>query len=119
MFTGHPEVQLASVQVEDPTHPSTRGLPAVWEHEDEWYEFRSNPRDRVHVLLRVDEASYHGGGMGVDHPVAWRHTYGEGRCWYTSLGHRVEAYEDAVFLSHLRGGLRSLWSPGVTIASRT
>ncbi len=128
VFTGHPEVQQGSVQVEDPAHPSTRGLPAVWGHEDEWYEFRSNPRDRVHVLLRVDEASYRGGGMGADHPVAWCHRYGDGRCWYTSLGHRVEAYEDPVFLDHLRGGLRSLWSrpasfgepgedPAVTIAS--
>ncbi len=111
VFTGHPDVQSASVHVEDPTHPSTEGLPVVWQHEDEWYEFRSNPRGRVRVLLRVDESTYSGGAMGGDHPVAWCHRYGDGRCWYTSLGHRVEAFEDPLYLRHLRGGLRSLWAP--------
>jgi type 1 glutamine amidotransferase len=112
VFVEHPEVQRGAVRVEDPTHPSTEGLPALWAHEDEWYDFASNPRDRVDVLLTVDEASYRGGSMGPDHPVAWCHGYGDGRCWYTSLGHRTEAYGDELFLRHLRGGLRSLWAPG-------
>ncbi len=111
VFVAHPEVQRGAVRVEDPTHPSTEGLPPLWAHEDEWYDFASNPRGRVDVLLTVDEASYRGGSMGRDHPVAWRHRYGEGRCWYTALGHRTEAYGDELFLRHLRGGLRSLWSP--------
>jgi len=110
VFVEHPEVQRGAVRVEDPGHPSTEGLPPLWSHEDEWYDFASNPRDRVHVLLTVDEDSYSGGSMGGDHPVAWSHQYGAGRCWYTALGHRVEAYGDELFLRHLRGGLRSLWS---------
>ena len=112
VFVEHPEVQRGVVRVEDAAHPSTEGLPALWSHEDEWYDFRSNPRGSVRVLLTVDESSYHGGGMGPDHPIAWCHAYGEGRCWYTALGHRVEAYEDELFLRHVRGGLRSLWLVG-------
>ena len=111
VFVEHPEVQRGTLRVADPTHPSTEGLPPLWEHEDEWYNFASNPRGRVEVLLTVDEGSYRGGKMGPDHPVAWCHTYGDGRCWYTALGHRTEAYRDELFLRHLRGGLRSLWSP--------
>ena len=110
VFASHPEIQPGTVQVEDATHPSTAALPRRWQHTDEWYDFRSDPRDQVHVLLTVDEASYEGGHMGQGHPIAWCHGYGEGRCWYTALGHRVESYEDEVFLGHLRGGLRSLWS---------
>jgi type 1 glutamine amidotransferase len=111
VFAGHPEIQPGTVHVEDPTDTCTAALPSPWLHTDEWYDFRSDPRGRVHVLLTVDEDSYHGGQMGEGHPIAWRHRYGEGRCWYTALGHRVEAYEDELFLAHVRGGLRSLWSP--------
>jgi type 1 glutamine amidotransferase len=113
VFVHHPEVQRGVMRVEDATHPSTRELPPVWSHEDEWYDFAANPRDRVQVLLTVDESSYQGGQMGPDHPVAWCLTYGDGRCWYTSLGHKSEAFADELFLRHLRGGLRSLWhGPG-------
>lgn len=108
-FTGHPDVQTASVRVEDPGHPSTAALPALWRHRDEWYDFSRNPRDRVRVLLSVDESTYDGGSMGTDHPLAWSSTYGSGRTWYTALGHEPEAYVDPVFLAHLGGGLRSLW----------
>jgi type 1 glutamine amidotransferase len=110
VFVAHPEIQRGVVRVEGPEHPSTEGLPPVWAHEDEWYDFASNPRGAVEVLLTVDEDSYRGGTMGPDHPVAWCHTYGSGRCWYTALGHRTEAYDDDLFLHHLRGGLRSLWA---------
>jgi uncharacterized protein len=110
VFDSHPEIQSGTLHVADPTHPSTEGLPTPWHHTDEWYDFRTDPRGRVQVLLTVDETSYHGGHMGEGHPIAWCHRYGDGRCWYTALGHRVEAFEDDVFLGHLRGGLRSLWT---------
>ena len=111
VFADHPEIQPGTLLVEDPAHRSTADLPTPWHHIDEWYNFRSDPRSHVHVLLTVDETSYRGGNMGEGHPIAWCHRYGEGRCWYTALGHRVEAFEDEVFLGHLRGGLRSLWAP--------
>lgn len=104
-FARHPAIQPASVRVEDPAHPSTRGLPDPWTWTDEWYDFRASPRPGVHVLLTVDESSYHGGGMGADHPVAWYHDFDGGRAWYTALGHVREAYRDAAFRSHLLGGI--------------
>lgn len=108
VFTDHPEIQSARVRVTDPAHPSTAPLPAVWEHTDEWYNFRRHPGPEHTVLLTVDEASYVGGTMGERHPVAWHGSYGAGRTWYTSLGHEVEAYDDELLVAHLRGGLRSL-----------
>jgi type 1 glutamine amidotransferase len=105
-FARHPALQPGRVLVEDPGHPATRHLPAVWEFTDEWYDFRANPRPGVRVLLRADESSYDGGGMGEDHPLAWCRGQGDGRVFYTALGHSVEAYEDPDFLAHLRGGIR-------------
>lgn len=107
-FAGHPPVQAATVVVEDGAHPSTVHLPARWELVDEWYEFRDDPRPRVHVLLAVDEGTYDGGAMGPGHPIAWRHTVDAGRCFYTALGHTIEGYADAAFRAHLAGGIRSV-----------
>lgn len=110
-FRTHPAVQQATINVEDPNHPSTAQLPAQWVRADEWYDFRSNPRASVHVLLTVNEATYRGGGMGADHPIAWCHEFGGGRSWYTALGHSTESYSsDQAFATHLLGGIE--WASG-------
>ena len=105
-FGDHPAIQAATVHVEDRSHPSTAGLPETWPRTDEWYNFRANPRGRVHVLARLDEASYAGGTMGADHPIAWYHAYDGGRAWYTAGGHTRESYAEPPFLEHLLGGIR-------------
>jgi type 1 glutamine amidotransferase len=104
-FARHPAVQPARIRVEDPNDPSARAVPNPWTWTDEWYDFRSNPRPHVHVLLTLDESSYHGGGMGADHPLAWEHEYDGGRAWYTALGHRKETFASPVFRAHLLGGI--------------
>lgn len=105
-FEHHPEIQAATVRVEDPAHPSTDGLPVEWVRTDEWYDFRSSPRGRVRVLATLDEASYEGGRMGEDHPIAWCHAYDGGRAWYTAMGHTAESYAEPLFRRHLLGGIR-------------
>jgi hypothetical protein len=104
-FDKHPEIQTATLTVEDGDHPATAHLPAAWRWSDEWYDFRTNPRPDVHVLLTVDEATYTGGTMGTDHPIAWCHDYAGGRSFYTALGHAPETYADPAFLAHLSGAL--------------
>jgi type 1 glutamine amidotransferase len=109
-FRRHPSVQRANVRVTDGGHPSTRSLPAVWTRTDEWYDFRTNPRGRVRVLAVVDESTYQGGGMGVDHPVSWCHEQGRGRSWYTALGHSKASWSEKPFLAHVLGGIQ--WVAG-------
>jgi type 1 glutamine amidotransferase len=107
-FVGHPPLQPGRILVEDGHHPATAHLTSEWRWTDEWYDFTANPRSGVRVLLRVDESSYGGGSMGADHPVAWTHEYDGVRCFYTSLGHPVEAYAEPAFRAHLAGGIRSV-----------
>src|SRR5262249_45830603 len=57
-FSDHPPIQPAIVKVIDPAHLSTQVLPSQWLRTDEWYNFRGDPTNGVHVLLVVDEASY-------------------------------------------------------------
>jgi type 1 glutamine amidotransferase len=109
-FARHPAVQRATVRVVDREHPATAPLPATWIRTDEWYDFRANPRGRVHVLATLDESTYQGGGMGADHPIAWCHRLGQGRALYTAGGHTEASWAERRFRVHLAGSLR--WAAG-------
>ena len=105
-FESHPVVQEARVVVQAAGNPVVSFLPKPWQHRDEWYNFRINPRGRAEILLSVDEASYEGGTMGKDHPIAWRREVGRGRALYTALGHPDEAWQESALLQHVEAALR-------------
>ena len=106
-FVSHPQIQRATVHIASFADASTRGLPADWERTDEWYNFRGNPRGAVQVLATIDEATYSGGTMGADHPIAWCQEVDRGRSWYTAMGHTEESYAEPLFRLHLLGGIES------------
>ena len=105
-FDSHPEIQKATVRVEDHDHPATAHLDDAWEHTDELYNYRTNPREQAKVLATLDETTYEGGTMKGDHPIAWCQSYGGGRSFYTGLGHTKESYADETFRGHLLGGMQ-------------
>jgi len=109
-FAGHPKVQTASLDRTAADHPSTAHLPKRFEHEDEWYNFRTDPaaNKNITVLLTLDESTYNPGkkGMGESHPIAWCQNIAGGRSWYTGLGHTMHTYERDWFKRHLLGGVR-------------
>ncbi|MBB5798890.1 ThuA domain-containing protein [Streptomyces caelestis] len=109
-FQSHPAIQPATVHVEDHAHPATSGLERAWNRTDEWYNYRSNPRERAHVLASLDESSYTGGTMQGDHPIAWCQNYQGGRSFYTGGGHTKESFAEPAFRTHLLGGIR--WAIG-------
>lgn len=113
-FDGHPWHQEVKINVEDATHPATKGVPSPWNVADEIYQFRTFSRDRVHVLLSLDTASVDvskGKRADKDYAIAWCRTYGQGRVFYTALGHRKELWQDDTFLKkHILPGLQ--WSLG-------
>ena len=109
-FQRHPAIQPATLKVVDASHASTRHLPITWKRTDEWYDFRHALDPDITVLIRIEEATYRGGRMGADHPIAWHHQYDGGRGWYTAIGHTVESYREPLVLEHLSGGI--LWAAG-------
>jgi type 1 glutamine amidotransferase len=105
-FRSHPVPQAATLHVEDLSHPATAHLTATWTRTDEWYDWRSNPRPSVNVLVTVDESSYDGGRTGADHPIAWCHEDAGGRSFVTGMGHTGESYTEPEFRAHILGGIR-------------
>ena len=70
-FKGHPPIQEATYTVENRSHPATKDLPERWTRTDEHYNFQTNPRRDVNVLMALDESSYDvGDGAMSDHPIA-------------------------------------------------
>jgi type 1 glutamine amidotransferase len=112
-FHSHPAIQQVTARVEDRTHPSTAHLGTTWVRTDELYNYRTNPRPNVRVLINLDESTYSGGNMG-DHPIAWYHPQGAGRSFYTGFGHTIESYAGQAFRRHLLGGIQYAAAAGTT-----
>jgi type 1 glutamine amidotransferase len=95
-FARHdPGTPARVVHVVDRASAATRGLPEAWRRSDEWYEFRSNPTGRVHLLAELDESR----------PLAWCHRYDGGRSVYTAMGHTKASYAEPRFVGHLLGAI--------------
>jgi uncharacterized protein (TIGR03437 family) len=114
-FDGHPWAQEVSIDVEDPDHPSMRGLAPSFRVADEIYQFRNFSRDRVRVLMTLDTRTVDLGHPDVkrtdgDFALAWCRNYGRGRVFYTALGHPQEIWRDRNFQAMLLNAL--LWLAG-------
>lgn len=104
-FIGHPadpQFQDAAVKIESNPAGIGASLAPGWTMNDEWYSFRASPRGTgAQVVATLDESTYkpvgRGGqqlAMGADHPIAWTRCVGNGRSFYSAIGHRPETYSD-------------------------
>ncbi len=128
------------LNVEDQEHPATRMLGESWTVVDEMYQYGTAAwsadrpeenvdvlfgnripvgfsRDRVRVLLSIDTRATDLDGLeeierGGDYPQSWVREFGEGRSFYTSLGHRDDIWStNPTFRAHVVGGIR--WALGL------
>lgn len=115
-FDGHPWAQEVRIDVEEPLHPSMRGLAPQFAITDEIYQFRDFSRDRVRVLMTLDGASVDLSKEGVhrtdgDFALAWARPYGSGHVFYTALGHLQSTWSDPRFQRLIEGALE--WLLGI------
>jgi len=119
-FIGHtmnPHYQDATVIVETSNTGLDKGIDRQWSVHDEWYSFSENPRDKgFDIIATVDENSYSPEmsgislRMGEDHPIAWSRCVGQGRSFYTAIGHLPEVYQNKQNLLLLKNAL--IWTVG-------
>ncbi|MEJ5962650.1 ThuA domain-containing protein [Pedobacter immunditicola] len=107
-FVSHPKQQVATLNIVNRKTIATRHLPKEWKLKEEWYNFNWMTKEKLNVLITIDEKSYDPGAnkMGDYHPIAWYHDFDGGRSFYTELGHTEEAYADPLFLKHVLGGIQ-------------
>ncbi len=113
-FAGHPVSAGLPLTINDASHPATRHLTPGWRLHDELYLF-NDVRPDVHVLLSLEGdvvAQLAPGTPRPDagFPLAWCHTEGAGRVFYTALGHFPLAWEHPDYVQHVAGGFA--WACG-------
>ena len=116
-FDEHPWNTTVTMKVEVRDFPATKHLGPTWTIADEIYQFRNYTRKDKTVLLSLDTSSVDLKAKGVkrtdgDFANAWYKTHGNGRVFYTALGHRPEVWRDPAFQKHLAGGITWVLSGG-------
>jgi hypothetical protein len=99
-FDQHPWTTFeAPIINEQPDFPAVRHFPHAFTKRDEIYQIKNWSRDKVNVLLSLDASKLDYNNPRVhrtdhDFAVAWAKTYGNGRVFYSTLGHTKEAWDD-------------------------
>jgi len=99
-FNDHPWTTFwAPIIVEDPNFPAVRHFPREFTKYDEIYQAKDWSREKVNVLMRLDENKIDLTNPRVkrtdkDFAVAWSKMYGKGRVFYSTLGHTKESWND-------------------------
>jgi uncharacterized protein len=102
VFDNHPwMIADAKIIVERPDFPAMKAFKTGMTLRDEHYQMRMAPysREKLDVLARLDPASVNLNAPMVhrsdaDFPVAWIKNYGQGRVFYTGLGHTDASWDD-------------------------
>lgn len=116
-FIGHTnapdQFQQGDIHVAAPDHPAMRGLPPVWQREEEWYAFDRVPAGAgTRILATLDEDSYRPEPkqrMGR-HPIIWTRCVAKGRAIFSALGHRAESYAEPLHRRLIGNAIR--WAAG-------
>lgn len=128
MLGGEFETHKAQVEVQpvlhNPAHPATRPVPSGWRVFDEIYIIKSYAKSDVHALMGLN--AHPNDGTPGYFPVSWCKPFGQGRVFYTSLGHREDVWDPTwkaggserknspeiarTYQAHILGGIR--WALG-------
>jgi type 1 glutamine amidotransferase len=97
--------------VQDSSHPATKHLgESFCIEQEEIYIIKSFDRAKVHNLLALDKHPNRKKEPGF-FPIAWCKDYGQGKVFYTSLGHREDVWENKRYQRHVLGGIK--WALGL------
>lgn len=124
VFAGHPWLPTGTwaFQLHTPEHPINRAIGSEpFTMRDEVYIYRQGshvPR-QSHTLVMLDlnnainhaspsikEELKHLTAAEAHRPVAWIHRFGEGRVFYSNLGHNNSTYWNPLALAHYLAGIQ-------------
>jgi type 1 glutamine amidotransferase len=109
-FITHGAQQVAKIDVADPHFPGAKAFGDSFEINDEWYALKNQPDD-LHVVLFHDTKGMKGPMyQRPNFPETWARMHGEGRVFYTSMGHREDVWSNPKYQGLLLGAL--MWATG-------
>ena len=105
----------SAIKVDDPSSPvvAAFGGKGFWLREEIYQIVGPFSRARQRVLLSLDMSRPENirpaekfTRTDADFPIAWLKPYGQGRVFYTSLGHNPDLYYNPVILQHYLDGIQ-------------
>ncbi len=106
-FNGHPwgSGETVTITVHDTKHPASLPWGEEFQIKDEIYQYKNWQPEKVHVLMSLNMAKcktkkpYHV-------PVSWVKNYGDGRIFYTNLGHNESTWANKQFIDSMEHGIK-------------
>ncbi|CAN5369659.1 hypothetical protein BH23VER1_BH23VER1_22000 [soil metagenome] len=115
-FDGHPwgSGDTVTMHLDDPDHVCNAPFDAKgFAIKDEIYQYRPEPysREKLRILYSLDheKTDMSKGGMkreDGDYAVGWVQKYGDGRVFYSNLGHNNETYWNPEVMAHFLAGIQ-------------
>jgi len=124
-FAHHGRQVAVDCLVQDPSNPAVAHLGQSFHiNQEEIYQFKNYDPTKVHDLLILDK--HPETGAPGHYAVSWCKSYGQGRVFYTSLGHREDLWDtdpdikdrkntpdiSKAYQQHVLGGIE--WALGIT-----
>ena len=104
-FIIHGAQQTSKLTCVDPAFPGLGAVKDAFELHEEWYALKNFAPD-LHVLLVQQTAGMKGPMyQRPPYPSTWIRTHGEGRVFYTNMGHREDVWTNPAFQSLLAGAV--------------
>jgi type 1 glutamine amidotransferase len=101
----HDAQQKSRMIITDSKFPGMAAVPADYVLHEEWYSLKNFAPD-LHVLMVQDTSTMDGPSyQRPNYPATWVRMHGQGRVFYTNMGHRDDVWTNPVFQSVLLGGL--------------
>jgi uncharacterized protein len=120
-FNEHPWHQKVTVDVADRDNPLVGFLAPSFAISDEIYQIRDLDVAGSQVLLRLDPSSVDLKAPNVrpqpyGWPLAWTRAFGQGRVFYTALGHEEAVWRDPRYQQMLANAIT--WAMGLPLPER-
>ena len=99
-FVSHGKQFVGTVKVVDAAHPVMASIPQDWKTNDEWYLFKNFNKETMHVLALLDpgeERTKQDAYNVPSYPVIWVSQYGNGKVYFSALGHGEEMWDSDIF----------------------
>ncbi len=106
-FNGHPWGSNSTVTItnHEPNHPIVKAWGEEITLKDEIYQFKNWQPEKVRVLMSLNmektslKKPYH-------IPICWCKSYGQGKVFHMSLGHREDIWTNETYQKSILGGIR-------------
>jgi hypothetical protein len=112
-FKSHGAQFTGAVRVIDPKHPAIASVPDGFTIKDEWYVFTHLDTKNMHVLAMLDPGDERAKQEQYNipnYPVVWCKAQGDGRIFYSAMGHREDVWENPTFLKMTADAIQ--WATG-------